>query len=84
MEDGDPKQTEDEVAAAALSALDKGKYLITTQFLGHAMRASALGGSPRDNWVVDTVFSWVTSLVWLFVGPDMERKAWNYGKKNGC
>lgn len=84
LEDGDPRQTEDEVAAAALKGLHKGHYLITTQFLAHAMRASALNGSPRDNWLVDTVFSWLTSVAWLFIGPDMERKSWNYGKEHGC
>lgn len=83
LEEGDPKQTEDEVALAAVRALEKGYYLITTQFLGAAMRASSLNGSPRNNWFVDTVFSWVTSVVWLFVGPDMEGKVFKYGKVNG-
>ncbi|KAK3063442.1 3-dehydrosphinganine reductase, partial [Teratosphaeriaceae sp. CCFEE 6253] len=44
LEDGDPAQTEDEVAAAAVKGLESGGYLITTQFLGHAMRAGTLGG----------------------------------------
>jgi 3-dehydrosphinganine reductase len=83
LEDGDPAQTEDEVAAAAVRGLESGGYLITTQLLGHAMRVSALGGSPRNNWFVDTVFSWVTAVAWLFIGPDMEGKVFNYGKKNG-
>ena len=84
LEEGDPKQTEDEVATAAIGSLQKGHYLITTQLLGSAMRASALGGSPRNNWLLDTVFSWVTSLAWLFVGPDLERKVFNYGKNHGA
>lgn len=83
LEEGDPKQTEDEVAAAAVISLEKGHYLITTQLLGHAMRASALGSSPRNNWLLDTVLSWVTSIAWLFIGPDMERKVFNYGKQHG-
>lgn len=83
LEEGDPAQNEDEVAAAAIKGLERGGYLITTQFLGHAMRASALGGSPRDSWIVDTVFSWITSIAWLFIGPDMERKVYNYGKTHG-
>lgn len=83
LEEGDLSQTEDEVAAASFRALEKGKYLIATQILGQVMRAGALGGSPRDNWFVDTVLSWITSVVWLFVGPDMEKKVWDYGKKNG-
>ncbi|KAL1306949.1 hypothetical protein AAFC00_005587 [Neodothiora populina] len=84
LEAGDPRQTEDEVAAAAVSGLDRGHYLITTQFLGHAMRASSLQGSPRNGWgVVDTLFSWVTSVAWLFIGPDMEGKVFKYGKQHG-
>ncbi|KAK4547378.1 hypothetical protein LTR36_001034 [Oleoguttula mirabilis] len=82
LEESDPAQTEDEVALAAVRGLEKGGYLITTQLIGHAMRAGALGGSPRNNWFVDTVFSWVVSIAWLFIGPDMEGKVFNWGKKN--
>lgn len=83
LEKGDPAQTEDEVALAAVKGLEKGGFLITTQLLGDAMRVSALGGSPRNNWVVDTLFSWATAVAWLFIGPDMDSKVFNYGKKNG-
>lgn len=83
LEKGDPAQNEDEVAKAAISGLEGGGYLITTQILGHAMRASALGGSPRNNWFVDTVFSWITAIAWLFIGPDLEGKVFSYGKKHG-
>lgn len=83
LEEGDPKQTEDEVAIASVKALERGEFLITTQFLGAAMRASAWGGSPRNGWILDTVFSWVTAVAWLFIGPDMEAKVFQYGKKNG-
>ncbi|KAJ9663749.1 3-dehydrosphinganine reductase [Coniosporium apollinis] len=83
LEEGDPAQTEDQVAAVAVRELEKGGYLISTQFLGSAMRASALQGSPRNNWFVDTVFSWATSIAWLFIGPDMEGKVYKWGKENG-
>lgn len=84
LEEGDPAQSEDEVAAVAVAALERGEYLIATQFLGHAMRASALHGSPRSGWaVVDTLFAWVTAVVWLWVGPAMERKVWRWGRENG-
>lgn len=79
LEEPDPRQTPDEVAAAAVKGLEKGGYLITTQYLGHAMRASMLGGSPRNNWFTDTVFGWLTYVIWLFVGPDLEKKVWKYG-----
>jgi len=85
LEDGDPEQSEDEVAAAAMRGLERGDYMITTHFLGHAMRVSMLGGSPRNGLfgVRDALFSWVTAIVWLFVGPDMEGKVWKWGKANG-
>ncbi|KAK7511400.1 uncharacterized protein IWZ02DRAFT_440701 [Phyllosticta citriasiana] len=83
LEEGDSVQSEDEVAVAAVKELERGYYLIATNFLGKAMRASSLAGSPRNNWFIDTVFSWVTSLVWLFVQPDMDGKAWKYGKTHG-
>jgi 3-dehydrosphinganine reductase len=85
LEEGDPSQTEDEVALAAVQGLEKGGYMVTTQFLGHAMRASMLGGSPRNGFlgIRDMLFSWATSVAWLFIGPDMERKVWKWGKENG-
>lgn len=82
LEEGDPKQTEDEVAAASVKGLERGGFLVATQFLGGAMRAGMMGGSPRTNILVDTLSSWAVSIVWLFVGPDMEGKVFNWGKKN--
>jgi 3-dehydrosphinganine reductase len=85
LEDGDIQQTEDEVAAAAIKGLEKGDYMITTQFLANVMRVSALGGSPRSGMygIRDTILSWAASIAWLFIGPDMEKKVWKYGKDNG-
>jgi len=81
--DASSAQTEDEVAAASIAEIEKGRSLITTAMIGAAMRASSMQSSPRDRWVVDTVFSWLTSLIWIFVAKDMEGKVWNWGKKNG-
>jgi 3-dehydrosphinganine reductase len=68
-----------------LKGLQRGDYLITTQWLGHAMRVSALGGSPRNGWgIVDVLFGWVTGVAWLFIAPDMESKVWKWGKEHGC
>ncbi|GAB1737523.1 hypothetical protein NU219Hw_g1834t1 [Hortaea werneckii] len=82
LEESDPAQTEDEVAAASVKGLERGEYLITTQWLGNLMRVGMLGGSPRNNWFLDTVLSWIVSVAWLFIGPDMEGKVWDWGKKN--
>lgn len=83
LEEGDPQQTEDEVAAAAVKGLEKGGFLISTQFIGEAMRVGMMGGSARNNWLIDTLFGWVIGFVWLFVGPDLEGKVWKYGKEKG-
>lgn len=82
LEEGDTVQTEDEVAAAAIKGLERGGYLISTQLLGEAMKVGMLGGSPRNNWVIDTLFGWAAYVVWLFVGMDLEGKVWKYGLKN--
>jgi 3-dehydrosphinganine reductase len=84
LEEGDPAQTGEEVAAAAVRALEKGGYMVTTQLLAHAMRAGMMGNSPRNGLgIVDTVFGWVVGVAWLFIGPDMERKVWRWGKEKG-
>lgn len=82
LEEGDLKQTEDEVALAAVKGLEAGGFMIATQLLAKLMRGGMLGGSPRNNVFTDTLWSWLASVVWLFVGPDMEGKVFNWGKKN--
>ncbi|KAI9699092.1 MAG: 3-dehydrosphinganine reductase [Candelina mexicana] len=83
LEADDPGQSEDECAAASVKALERGDYLITLQWLGDLMRGSAWAGSPRNNRFLDTVVSWITSIIWLFVQPDLDGKVWKYGKANG-
>lgn len=83
LEEGDDGQTEDQVAAVSIKALERGEYLITTSLIGAAMKATALGGSPRNSRVIDTFFSWTASLVILFVQWDFDGKVWNWGKSNG-
>ena len=83
LEEGDQVQTEDEVAAASLKGLEKGEYLITTTFLGSVMRGASWCGSPRNNWFVDTIFTWIASIVWIFAQPDLDGKATKWGKEHG-
>ena len=84
LEEDDEAQTDVQVAMAAVAELGKGRSLITTQnFQGAAMKATSLMGSPRDRWFVDTIFTWVMAVVWLFVSWDMERKVWKWGKEHG-
>ena len=83
LEASDPVQTPDAAADGALAGLDRGHAIIATNWLGKLMRISALGGSPRNSIVLDTLGMWLTSLLWLFIGPDMEGKAWKWGKDKG-
>ncbi len=83
LEASDTVQMPDEVAKNAISGLENGDYLITVDFLGSVMRACAWGCSRRNNWVIDTLFTWVISIVWFFAQIDMDGKVRDYGKKNG-
>ncbi|KAI1200450.1 hypothetical protein F5X97DRAFT_293568 [Nemania serpens] len=83
LEESDPVQTPDVVAAAALKGLEKGYFSITVAFLGDVFRWGAIGGSPRNNWVVDTFMAWIIAIVWIFALPDIYSKIRKYAKKNG-
>lgn len=83
LEESDPVQTPEVVAAQAIAGLEKGEYLVTVGWLGAAMRACAWGGSARNNWVLDTIMTWITSIAWGFIGRDLDGKVRAYGKKNG-
>lgn len=83
LEKGDQHQNEDEVAKEAVKGLEQGGFIVTTNWAGMALRANMLGGSARNNIVLDTVLSWIVSIVWLFVGADMNRTVYNYGKQHG-
>lgn len=83
LEESDPKQTPDEVAEAAIKGLERGDYFITVNYLGALMKWGMLGGSFRNNWIVDTVGAWLVSIVWIFVQMDLHGKIRSYGKKHG-
>ncbi|KKA16417.1 3-dehydrosphinganine reductase [Rasamsonia emersonii CBS 393.64] len=83
LEEADKPQTPEEVARISIKALERGDYLITTMLVGHLMKGTALGPSPRNNIVLDTLTSWASSLIFVFVIPDLAKKAWNWGKNKG-
>ncbi|KAE8394231.1 hypothetical protein BDV23DRAFT_190408 [Aspergillus alliaceus] len=83
LEAADKPQTPKEVANIAIKALERGEYLITTMFVGHVMKGAAMGGSPRNYTIRDTLTSWLSSLAFLQVIPDLRKQAWNWGAKNG-
>ncbi|KAK5796564.1 hypothetical protein VI817_005849 [Penicillium citrinum] len=83
LEEADKPQTPEEVAQISINALERGEYLITTMFVGNVMKGTALGPSPRNAPIGDTILSWLSNLVFLQVIPDLRNKAFNWGKTNG-
>ena len=83
IEETDPVQTPDEVAAAAIRGLENGHYSITSVFLGTVFRCGVLGGLPRNNWVTDTLLAWIVPIVWMFVLPDLYGKIRKYARTKG-
>ncbi|KAI1412945.1 NAD(P)-binding protein [Hypoxylon sp. FL1857] len=83
IEEGDPVQTPDAVAAAAIKKLEAGQYFITVALLGHIFRWSVLGGSPRNNWFIDTIMCCLVPIVWIFALPDIFSKVRKYAKQHG-
>lgn len=83
LEEADPKQTPDEVAEAAIRGLERGDYFVTVNYLGSLMRWGMMGGSFRNNWLVDTLGACIASVVWFFVQMDLHAKIRGYGKKHG-
>ena len=84
LEEADGGQTPDEVAAASLKGLERGEESVVTTWLGMAMRAGSLGASKRNGWgIVDTLMSWVVSVVMVAVRRDMDGKVREWGKVHG-
>ncbi|KXG46892.1 Short-chain dehydrogenase/reductase SDR [Penicillium griseofulvum] len=83
LEEADKPQTPAEVAQISVRALERGEYLVTTNFIGAIMKGTALGPSPRNGVVGDTMLSWLSNLVFLGVIPDLRGKTFAWGKKNG-
>lgn len=85
LEEADGGQTPDEVAVASVKGLERGEELVTTSgVLGYAMKVGMLGASKRNGWgVVDTVASWVVSVVLGVVRWDMDKTVRRWGVEKG-
>lgn len=84
LEEGDPGQTADEVARRSIAGLEKGEELVTTTFMTRLLMTSVFGGSIRNGWaLLDTVLSWIMSLVMVFVRWDMDSKVRRWARENG-
>lgn len=84
LEKDDPVQTEDQCAEAAVAGLEKGDFLVMTNWLVKLMRFAGLSGSPRNGLgLVDTFMSGIVNFAWLFIRPDMDRTVRKWGRENG-
>lgn len=83
LEADDPVQTPEIVARKSIRGLEKGHEQVAVHLLGDAMRVGVMGGSGRNNWVIDTLLLWVVSIAWVFIRMDLNGKVVSYGKKHG-
>jgi 3-dehydrosphinganine reductase len=83
LEKDEVEQTPNAVASAAIKGLQAGRNYVTVSFLGELIRMSALGGSNRNNWIVDTLGAWFTQIVWFFVIWSQRSEIISHAKKHG-
>lgn len=84
LEEDDGGQTPDEAASAAVQGLERGDELIPTTKLGWAMMCTMLGNSKRNGiGFVETIVSWIVSIVIIFVRNDMDRAVRKWGVQHG-
>ena len=82
LEEDDKGQTADEVAIESIKGLEAGKEMITTQWLGWAMKCGSLAGSQRN--LLDVIGSWIVSLVLWAVRVDHRSKVQKWGMNHSA
>ena len=84
LEEDDGGQTPDQVAEKSIEGLERGDELVVTSFIGRVLMCTVLGGSRRNGLgIVDTILSWIVSLVIVFVRRDMDGKVREWGRVHG-
>jgi len=83
LEKEEPAETADTVASRSIAGLERGDYFVTVSFLGELMRCGVMGGSPRNNWVLDTVLGWFIPIVYFFVLRGMNSQIVQWARKYG-
>lgn len=83
LEKDDPVQSAEEVASRAIAGLERGDFFITVSWLGHLMKWGVLGGSLRNNWVIDTFMMSLMGLAWLIAQPVLLGTVRKFGRQNG-
>lgn len=82
LEESDGGQTPKEVAEETIRGLERGEgNVVTSGWLGSAMRAGMLGASRRRGLgIVDTILAGVVGIVLIFVRRDMDAQVAAWGK----
>lgn len=83
IEEPDPVQSAEDVAAGSIKGLEKGQYLIVTNFIGKAMRSIGWASSRRNNWLLDTVFGNIVNSIFYFIKSGMDDTVRQWGYKEG-
>ncbi|CAG8962221.1 hypothetical protein HYFRA_00005274 [Hymenoscyphus fraxineus] len=83
LEETDPVQTPEVVAAKAIKGLENGEFMIVVSWVGILMRACSWGWMPKNNMLLDTIVSWVSGIIGIFVRMDLDGKVRKYGKDHG-
>lgn len=81
LEEADGGQTPDEVARACIAALERGEELVTTSWVGWAMRVGSLGAS-RGRSVLDVVGGAMVGGIMPFIRWDMDGTVRKWGREN--
>ncbi|OTB08994.1 hypothetical protein M426DRAFT_316285 [Hypoxylon sp. CI-4A] len=86
LEEADPGQTPEAIAAKSIKGLESGKEMITTDILTALVKRSMLGGSVRGGFLRamgDWVVACLMGIIMVFVRDDMDRKVRTWGRKFG-
>ena len=81
LEESDAGQAPETVCAKVLDGLDRGYFLIETEFNGSLLRNGMRGPSPRNNVLWDFGMEVAAFFAWPFVRYDFDKKVKAYGKK---
>ncbi|KAK3322291.1 hypothetical protein B0H66DRAFT_197609 [Apodospora peruviana] len=83
LEKGESVETPDTVAERSIAGLEAGDHFVTVTILGRLMRCGVMGGSTRNNWIIDTVIGWFVPIIYFFVLMDINGKIAKYAKTHG-
>ncbi|KAI5811685.1 hypothetical protein DFH27DRAFT_474960 [Peziza echinospora] len=83
LEESDGGQTPQEVARICINRLERGHVLVTTNFIGDALRSLSWGVTEKGFWLWDTLFAAVFALIWPFISWDVDGKVKKWKKEHG-